>query len=313
MLLGQWKARFNASVGLVVVWSACLVCTHAAASDFQLQMPADFERCQRIAGDEPCLEQLDALVQRRPDDAMAAGKVVRRQFNADVAMRYFSVAAKRTPIGFCKDADLVLSMQAGLALPPDYDNAGRARTVFQSTCFDALQADVLRRLATPDGQGYYKDNVCAVLKQRKVVDKACSAPLESAASSATTKVAESVSLPTIDKASMKLGKVSVLEGAEGERVTIAEVVGTSAYLIRMENISGPWNGKTMLHVRDDLGHGEGKYWTVVDGSRWISIVQRSGWEAYAPGSRYRDGFRIRYHKGASEAVDRQALVEQYQP
>ena len=269
---------------------------------------ADYENCVRSFRDEDCLISLEKLVQAKPKEAMSAGKLVRHKFNAPVALRFFEVAAKQNSKDFCKDEDVQLAVVAGLALPKDYPDAGRALKLFSGACYADQEAAVVKEVSGDAGNSYLKDNACPVLQKHGKAPASCQAA--SAAKSAEG-VAER--LPKVEKSQIKLGIIKVYRGPEGERVTMAPIQGGELFLVRFDGVSSAWDGKVLLHKRADRGNGNAEFWTENGGNRWNSIVSRNGMEVYVPGYKASNGFSVYYDEKLSQSADGKALVSAYQP
>jgi hypothetical protein len=108
------------------------------------------------------------------------------------------------------------------------------------------------------------------------------------------------------------GKVEVLIGAAGERLTLifAKPMDKNQVLIKFENTGGEWDGRVTLHEVKDLGHGKSDYvvgtWTTVTirGSGYQSI------EVFVQG--VQGSFRAKYDKDAPAKVNAQAIVDEYE-
>jgi hypothetical protein len=131
-----------------------------------------FEKCFQLTySGEECVGMALEFVKVAGTDAgekLAVAKVVSRNQNKYVAVPFFTAALKDDKSG-CKDADLAATTTAGLALPPDYDNAKGARDIAQNVCFAELEKPIVEALTKSDTSGYYRDNACAVLREKGVV------------------------------------------------------------------------------------------------------------------------------------------------
>ena len=108
----------------------------------------------------------------------------------------------------------------------------------------------------------------------------------------------------VDIATGKVGIIKVYSGSEGERVTMADVPATpGAYLIRIDGVRSPMNGKTMVHKEQASGNGF-EYWTEIYGKRWNTIVVRGGsysrYNVYVPG--IGNEFGMSYNEAESKVV-----------
>lgn len=276
---------------------------------------ADFEVCQRRSfGVEDCLIALEKFIKMSPKEAMNAGKVVRLKFNATASLRFFEVAAKHPGKGFCQDADLQLSVLAGLALPPDYPDAQRAATIFADRCFAEQVVAVAREVGAESGSSYLIRNACPILEKHRRAPASCQPGTEvKVIVEASEQASAPEKLPKIDKNQITLGSLKVYRGPEGERVTMAPIQGSDLFFIRFDGVTSPWEGKTMLHLRADRGNDEADFWTEDSGKRWTSVVRRGGMEVYIPGYKTRNGFNISYSEKLSRESDAKALLGGYQP
>ncbi|MCP4449502.1 MAG: hypothetical protein GY811_29830 [Myxococcales bacterium] len=102
-----------------------------------------------------------------PKVALQIGKTVRLNQFAYVAVPFFR-AASLTDKSACADKDLVMATMAGLGLPTDYANAVGARDIAENACFAELQSQITKALEDGKG-GYLRDNACAVLRHKGVV------------------------------------------------------------------------------------------------------------------------------------------------
>lgn len=291
--------RIAATLTLLLV--ATSACAHATKPE-AFKTRADFDQCLRghYAQDE-CLRSLESYVKAHPGEAMDAGKQVRRNFHSHVALPFFEIAQKQSVKGFCSDEDVQLAVVSGLSLPADYVNAEHARKLLTGPCFAAHEAAVLAELKNEKGESYLKNNACPILKQQGRTPAACEPVVAPPA-------AAEEHLPAVDKATLQLGIIKTYTGPEGERVTLAPIDGSDLYLVHFEGIAGPWNGKSVLHKREELGNGKANFWTEHEGARWVGIVQRGGMAVFAPGNRQNNGFHVGYSEKATQLVDTKAVL-----
>ena len=270
---------------------------------------ADFEHCLKQSHDnESCLIALEKYVRTMPKDALKASKMVRLRFNAPVALRFFEMASKQNIKGLCQDDDLQLAIASGLALPKDYKDAERARGFFSGKCYAENEATLIKAVNAESGDSYLKENACPILAKHNQVPASCeSLP----AKKVDVRIDES--LPKIDKSQIRLGTVKVYRGPEGERVTIAPIQGGDLFLIQFEGVNSGWEGKVLLHKRTDKGNDAADFWTEHDGSRWVSIVRRSGMEVHVPGYKPNTGFSVGYAEKLSRDSDPMVLLNAFQP
>ncbi len=295
---------------LLVLCSFGLVTqAHSSEKAYQVKNLGDFESCLRQEyNHEGCLIALEKYVRATPRDAMKAGKLTRLNFNAPVSLRFFELASKQNSKDFCQDEDLQLAVLSGLGLPKDYPDAERARALFSGKCYSEHESAVIKDVNNETSLSYLVENACPILKKHNQTPASC-LPVKEA--KPVPKVEER--LPTINKSQIKLGVIKVYQGPEGERVTLAPIQGGDLYLIRFEGTTSPWEGKVLLHKREDKGNDTADFWTEKDGSRWNSVVRRSGMEVYVPGYKSGNGFYIGYAEKLSRDADPVVLLKAYEP
>lgn len=115
-----------------------------------------------------CIEMMQDFLKTSGTSAetgFAFGKIVRKNQNHYVAVPFFRWALdQKNDAAMCADPDLRMAVVAGLALPPDYENADGARHIAAGPCFDQLKDAMTKELAS--GTSYTRDNTCAVLKKK---------------------------------------------------------------------------------------------------------------------------------------------------
>jgi hypothetical protein len=131
------------------------------------------EECFRSSyGGGRCVELMrDFLLppEPAPEVAFAFGKLTRKNQNHYIAVPFFKWAFERKPeASWCRDDDLRMAVLAGLGLPPDDEGAVGARQITGGVCWATLSGQVEEELRT-QSQGYYRDNVCAVLRAKGAV------------------------------------------------------------------------------------------------------------------------------------------------
>ena len=282
----------------------------AVRADTDEALPvAEFEEClQKVADRRGCLARLKDFVKKNPKQDLAAARFVRRNLISHNALPFYEPLAPKYGKALCGDEDFALAVVSGLALPADYDDAAIARRLFGDVCRNELEAKVLEEMATVAGRSFLKDNACPILGKAGKSPVACQIAAESKPAPAAPE-----KLPVVDKKSLKPGIAKAYRGREGETVVIIPVSGTDLFLLKFDGVYGPWNGKTILHQRVDLGHGKADFWTIQNGSRWNSIAQRNVMSAYVPEYKPGNGFVIEFSDKATEAVDSQALFDAWQP
>ena len=269
----------------------------------------DFEACVRRGGDDRgCLDRLKNAIRKNPKDELAAARLVRRNFNSSVALPFFEPLLARNSTSICTDEDLSLAVVSGLGLPGDYAEAAIARTIFSDRCHASLEAAVIKALAGESGASFLKKNACPILLKNAKTPASCQPEPEE-----KPVVSAPETLPKITKNQIRLESGKAYRGSEGETVTVLPIQGGDLYLIHFEGVSGSWNGKTILHRREDRGHGAATFWTEYEGSRRNSIVQRSGIEVFVPGYNPGSGFVVSYSEQASKDINSSTVLDRYQP
>lgn len=269
----------------------------------------EFEACMRQPVDHrTCLGLIKVFIRKNPNDELAAARLVRRNFNSAVALPFFDVLVSRNGESLCPDSDLSLAVIAGLGLPSDYAEAVTARKIFADPCYADLEAAVVKDVASENGASFLKDNACAILQKHGKAPASCT-PLPETKPSTNRPDA----LPKIVKSQIKLEQGKAYRGNDGETVTLIPIQDSELYLIHFDGLRGAWNGKTILHKREERGNGAASFWTEYNGSRWNSIVQRDGMETFAPGYKPGRGFTITYSESASKDINETAVLGAYQP
>jgi hypothetical protein len=132
-----------------------------------------FGKCFQLSySGEECVGMALDFVKVAGTDAkekLAVAKIVSNNQNKYVAVPFFKAALQGEDRSACKDADLAATTTAALALPPDYDNAKGARDIAENVCFAELERSIIAELTKGDGSSYFRDNACAVLRQKGVV------------------------------------------------------------------------------------------------------------------------------------------------
>jgi hypothetical protein len=263
---------------------------------------ADLDRCAANNRYDTgyCLEALQKYAKTHPKELFTIGKRARLQFQHWVALQFFEPALGTSPTAAkCADTDLSSAIVSGLAMPAENAPNAIARRLLNGKCFTAVRSAVEKEIASENGEGYVSQNACPIFAKKGVKLSACE---PKKAVSAVPVVEEK--LPTIDISTAKIGIIKVYSGSEGERVTMADLPETpGAYLVRIDGVRSPVNGKTMVHKEQQSGTGF-DYWTKIDGKRWNTIVMRGGsyknYAAYVPG--LRDAINISYNEGESKTA-----------
>jgi hypothetical protein len=247
-----------------------------------------------------CLEPLQKYAKTHPKELFVIGKRARLQFTHWVALQFFEPALGASPAAAkCADEDVSLAIISGLSMPADNAPNGIARRLLSGKCFVSVRAAVEKEIVSSNGEGYLPQHACPIFAKKGVKLSACE---PKKAVSAQPIVEEK--LPVVNIATAKVGIIKVYSGSEGERVTMADVPGTAgAYLVRIDGIRSPINGKTMVHKEQSSGNGF-DYWTEIDGKRWNTIVVRGGsyknYTVYVPGIRNEIG--MSYNEAESKTA-----------
>lgn len=263
---------------------------------------ADLDKCAANNSYDTgyCLEPLQKYAKTHPKELFAIGKRARLQFKHWVALQFFEPALGLSPAAAkCADEDVSLAIVSGLSQPAEDAPNGIARRLLSGKCFPSVRAAVEKEIVSSNGEGYLPQHACPIFANKGVKLSACE---PKKAVSAKPVVEEK--LPVVNIATAKVGIIKVYSGSEGERVMMADVPGTSgAYLIRIDGIRSPINGKTMVHKEQPSGNGF-DYWTEIDGKRWNTIVVRGGsytnYSVYVPG--IKNEFGMSYNEAASKTA-----------
>ena len=267
---------------------------------------ADLDKCAANNSYDTgyCLEPLQKYAKTHPKELFAIGKRARLQFIHWAALQFFEPALGAAPTAAqCADEDVSLAIVSGLSMPADNPPNGIARRLLSGKCFDSVRAAVEKEIVSANGAGYLPQHGCPIFAKKGIKLSACEPKKEVSA-----KPIVDEKLPVINIATAKVGIIKVYSGSEGERVTMADVLGNSgAYLVRIDGVRSPINGKIMVHKEQSAGNGF-DYWTEIDGKRWNTIVMRGSsyknYAVYVPG--LRDSIGMSYNekesKSASSAV-----------
>lgn len=263
---------------------------------------ADFDKCAANNRYDTgvCLEPLQRYAKAHPKELFAIGKRARLNFTHWAALQFFEPALGKSPAAAqCADEDVGLAIISGLSMPADAAPNAIARRLLNGACFSAVRAVVEKEITSAKGEGYLSQHACPIFANKSVKVNACEPKKEVAAAPVIEE-----KLPTVDIASAKVGIVKVYSGPEGERITLADVVGTpSAFLLRIDGVRSPMNGKTMVHKEQPSGDGF-DYWTEIDGKRWTTVTVRGGgyknYSVYVPG--IRDSISVSYNERESKAA-----------
>jgi hypothetical protein len=271
---------------------------------------ADLDKCaaQYRFDTGYCMEPLEAYAAKHPNELFEIGKRARLHFVHRAALRFFEPALKKPTPAQCADEDLGLAVISGFATPPDYDENKRATKIFTGTCFEALRPVVEKEAASEGGASYTNKNACAALVAKGVKSEACSP--RTVAAPAPVPEAPPAKLATVDKAKASLGLIKVYSGPEGERLTMADVKDSpGTYLIRLDGVRSPMNGKTFVH-REELAGSNTYYWTEHDGKRWNTVfVKGTGsyknYIVFIPGTR--NEITVSYSDADTKAAKAESL------
>jgi hypothetical protein len=263
---------------------------------------ADLDRCAANNSYDTgyCLEALQKYAKTHPKELFAIGKRARLQFQHWVALQFFEPGLGVSPAAAkCADEDVSLAIVSGLSQPAENAPNGIARRLLGGACFPSVRAMVEKEIVSANGAGYLPQHACPIFAKKGIKLSACEPKKEVSA-----KPLVEEKLPVVNIATAKVGIIKVYSGSEGERVTMADVPGTAgAYLVRIDGVRSPINGKTMVHKEQSSGNGF-DYWTEIDGKRWNTIVVRGGsyknYTVYVPGIRNEIG--ISYNEAESKTA-----------
>ena len=289
-----------ASVGLTLIVGFSGAA--AAKEELVFKALADLDKCAANNRYDTgyCLEPLQKYAKAHPKELFAIGKRARLQFTHWAALQFFEPALGVSPAAAqCADEDVGLAIISGLSMPADAAPNVIARRMLSGACFSAVRAVVEKEITSANGAGYLPQHACPIFANKGVKLSACEPKKEVA----TAPVVEE-KLPVVDIASAKVGIVKVYSGPEGERITMADVVGTpGAFLLRIDGVRSTLNGKTMVHKEQPSGNGF-DYWTEIDGKRWTTVTARGAsyknYAVYVPG--IRDSISMSYNERESKAA-----------
>jgi hypothetical protein len=263
---------------------------------------ADFDKCAANNSYDTgvCMEALQKYAKAHPKELFAIGKRARLQFKHWAALQFFEpgLGASPTPAK-CADEDLSLAIVSGLSMPADAAPNAIARRLLNGKCFASVRTAVEKEIASANGEGYLPQHACPILANKGVKLSGCD-PKKAVAAAPIIEE----KLPMVDIATAKVGIIKVYSGSEGERIMMADVLGTpGAYLVRIDGVRSSINGKTMIHKEQQSGD-RLNYWTEIDGKRWNTIVVRGGsyknYTVYVPG--LRDEIGMSYNEKESKAA-----------
>jgi hypothetical protein len=291
---------------LLAAWSTVIILPGLSVAaptnnEIVFKSLADFDKCIVKNYDADfCLEAVQNYAKTHPSELFAIGKRVRLQLKHWTALQFFEPALGASPTANqCADPDISLAIISGLALPTENEPNAIARRMLNGKCFASLRPTVEKEIASAQGTGYLPQHACPIFVTKGIKVDACTPKKEVAVA---PKVVEK--LPVVNMAKVKVGIIKVYSGSEGERIMMADVKGLpGTYLIRIDGVRSPINGKTMVHKEEQSGD-RSEYWTEIDGKRWNTIKMRDGnykkYEVYIPG--FRNAIEMRYSKGKSKTA-----------
>lgn len=298
---------FVSCAALAAVCGQAVAQTQAKVGTFKRL--ADFDECmQKRSEQDTCLKLVKEYAGKHPKEALEAARLVRRNFNSTAALSLYEGVVARQGASVCSDEDLAVAVVAGLALPGDYPDAGRARKIFAEHCRSVLEPAVIKEVSGEKGASYLKDNACPILRKQGKAPDSCSAEPETAAVASAPET-----LPKVDKKSVKLEPGKAYRGGEGEVLALIPLQGGELFLAHFEGIRGLWNGKTILLQREDRGNGAAIFWTEYNGKRWNSVLLRGGMEVYVPDYKPGAGFGIGYSEQDTKEIKPQAVLDTWVP
>ncbi len=276
--------------------------TALAKDELVFKTLADFDKCAATYRYDTgnCLEPLQKYAKTHPKELFAIGKRARLQFKHWAALQFFEPALGASPAAAqCADEDVGLAIVSGLSMPADAAPNAIARRLLSGACFSAVRGVVEKEIASSNGEGYLPQHACPILVTKGVKLSACEPKKEAAVAPVVEE-----KLPVVDIGTAKVGIIKVYSGPEGERITMADVVGApGVFLLRVDGVRSPINGKTMVHKEQPSGNGF-DYWTEIDGKRWTTVNVRGGtyknYTVYVPG--IRDAISMGYNERESKAA-----------
>ncbi|MBA3456711.1 MAG: hypothetical protein H0T42_26715 [Deltaproteobacteria bacterium] len=100
--------------------------------------------------------------------ALKVAKLARRSMNSASSVPFFEAAVGKDNKALCADSDFKIAVVAGIALPPDYPNAPKARKLMV-TCWDSVKDAVLEAFEADSEGGYIHQNACETLIAKKLL------------------------------------------------------------------------------------------------------------------------------------------------
>jgi hypothetical protein len=242
------------------------------------------DNCLLDFAPDSCYDALTSLVSKNPKMAYEAAKAARLKFAHWTAAPFFAQALSVNPTEKqCADADLEMAVLAGLGRPVGMPGQAGAVQLFQGQCFKALQPAVEKEVIASSDNSYIRDAACPTIKAKAPTSAACVVKVAQSQPIVTAQV-----LPTVNLASVKIGLVKAYRGADGERVVIADVADMpGVFLVRIDGIRSPVNGKTLIHREEALTGAKIEYWTMIEGKRWTTLVRQGNgaYQVFAPALR----------------------------
>jgi hypothetical protein len=249
------------------------------------------DNCLRDFAPDSCYDALTSLVNKNPKMAFEAAKAARLKFAHWTAAPFFAQALSANPTEKqCADADLEMAVLAGLGRPVGMAGQAGAVQIFQGQCFKALQPAVEKEVIASSDNSYIRDAACPTIKAKAPTSVACIVKVAQSQPVGAAQV-----LPNLNLATAKIGLAKAYRGGDGERVVIADVTDMpSVFLIRIDGVRSPINGKTLIHREEALTGAKIEYWTMIEGKRWTTLIRQGNgaYQVFSPA--LRDPFTVSF-------------------
>ena len=134
---------------------------------------AGFARCYKGSySGAPCTDRFLPYVEADPknvDLAVKAGQLVARNQFARAAIPFFAVAVRAGKPKTCAVKRLRGALHSALALPDNYKKLIAAAQFVAKKCFKTMRSELVKKYKS--GNRYVRDNLCALLKDKKALTK----------------------------------------------------------------------------------------------------------------------------------------------
>ena len=287
-----------------------LMLLHSVAhseDQFNINSIEDLEDCGRkyTYDTGKCMAPLKKYVESNPDMALKVAQKGHRYFTEYALLPFYVKAYFATKdIEICKDDDFQTSFINSLGQSQNDESYQAAQKIIATDCAAELVEPIMKELKSSNGADFIA-TVCPVVKKYGKDHKNCEPKVEKIVEK--PKVEQ---LPVLNKKKTKVEAVKVYLGPEGTRVIMGKIVSSKPeekdlYLVKFEEIDGPWNNKTILHKAVRVNSTGGlDYWTNYGEQQWRSILADQCFGGYCRYNVFvpegsQNGFIINYHQKIS--------------